>query len=105
MSFLQGQDKQFLEMGEMAGYGQFGVVLDRFPTRIGRFAEERRRPPASSGPLMSLLNAELEFLKYIAMNQSALYPESGCKIHGWNVCCVQASEGTSKQSEESNPEP
>ena len=35
MSFLQGQDKQFLEMGEMAGYGQFGVVLDRFPTRIG----------------------------------------------------------------------
>lgn len=27
----------------------FGVVLDRFPTRIGRFAEERRRLPASSG--------------------------------------------------------
>ena len=96
MSFLQGQDKQFLELGEMAGYGRFGVVLDRFPTRIGRFAEEGRRPPASSGFAHELLNAKLEFLKCIAMNQVHIYLESGYKIQGGMLCPMTRGDRPSK---------
>jgi hypothetical protein len=63
----------------------FGVVLDRFPTRIGRFAEERRRLPASSGLAHEFTQRQVRISQIYCYEPSALLSRIKVQDPGWNI--------------------
>jgi len=63
----------------------FGVVLDRFPTRIGRFAEERRRLPASSGLAHEFTQRQVRISQICCYKPSAFFSRIRVQDPGWNI--------------------